>query len=306
MQYTNRFNLPAALHDAIVNDDYSKGDSEYSVTELITHPRIVLLQRLNKERLVVDISDRIPALLGKTLHKMCELAAREGEITEERFFAEVCGVKISGQVDLQIPLKDGTWEINDYKLTSVYSVMSEKVEWEQQLNTYDYLAHLNGKEVSCLKIIAIMKDWQRKLVGVKAGYPESQVAVVEIRRWSRAEQKAFVEGRVLMHRNALRALDGEITLDYCSDHDRWLRDTRWALMKEGRQAAVRLYDNQEEADRARDQAGDGHYIQHRPGTPTRCVGNYCMVSQWCRQHAEYLQRGSDPQPDQSGSGGSTG
>lgn len=296
MRYTNTYNLPATLYNAITNDDYSKGDSEFSVTELITHPRIVLLQRLNREHIVVDISDRIPSLLGKTLHKICEDNAKDGEITEERFFATVNGVKISGQVDLQIPQGDGTWEINDYKLTSVYSVMSEKIEWEQQLNIYDYLAHLNGREVSAMKIIAIMKDWQRKMAAVKAGYPVAQVVVVPIRKWSRAEQKAFVEKRVDIHIRAKAAVDGSVPLDYCSDSDRWIRDTKWALMKEGRSSAVKLYDNQESAERDL-AAGAGDRIDYRPGTPTRCDGDYCLVSRWCSQY----QRPSPP-PDQSDRG----
>lgn len=290
MRYTNNHNLPAALHDAIVNDDYSKGDSEYSVTELITHPRIVILQRLNRDHIVVDIVDRIPSLLGKVLHKICEGAAKEGEITEERFFATVEGVKISGQVDLQIPKPDGTWEINDYKLTSVYSVMSEKIEWEQQLNMYAHLARLNGKEVSSLKIIAIMKDWQRKLVGLKAGYPSSQAVVVNIPVWPAAEQERFVRERVTLHMKAARAVDEAGTVDYCSDGDRWLRDTKWALMKEGRQSAVKLYDNQEAAERDL-AAGAGDRIEFRRGTPTRCVGDYCLVSRWCAQHRSYMESG---------------
>lgn len=290
MRYTNNHNLPAALHDAIVNDDYSKGDSEYSVTELITHPRIVILQRLNRDHIVVDIVDRIPSLLGKVLHKICEGAAKEGEITEERFFATVEGVKISGQVDLQIPKPDGTWEINDYKLTSVYSVMSEKIEWEQQLNMYAHLARLNGKEVSSLKIIAIMKDWQRKLVGLKAGYPASQAVVVNIPVWPAAEQERFVRERVTLHMKAARAVDEAGTVDYCSDGDRWLRDTKWALMKEGRQSAVKLYDNQEAAERDL-AAGAGDRIEFRRGTPTRCVGDYCLVSRWCAQHRSYMESG---------------
>lgn len=296
MRYTNNHNLPAALHDAIVNDDYSKGDSEYSVTELITHPRIVILQRLNRDHIVVDIADRIPSLLGKVLHKICEGAAKPGEITEERFFATVEGVKISGQVDLQIPKDDGTWEINDYKLTSVYSVMSEKIEWEQQLNMYAHLARLNGKEVSALKIIAIMKDWQRKFVGLKAGYPQAQAVVVNIPVWPAAEQARFVAERVVLHRKAARAVDEAGSVDYCSDGDRWLRDTKWALMKEGRQSAVKLYDNQESAERDL-AAGAGDRIDFRPGTPTRCVGDYCLVSRWCAQHQRWLSESGGPAPE---------
>lgn len=283
MKYTNQHGLPAALYNAIVNDDYTKGDAEYSVTELITHPRIILLQRLNREHISVDISDRIPSLLGKTLHKICEDSAAPGDITEERFFAEIDGVKISGAVDLQTPLANGTWEINDYKLTKAYSVMDAKIEWEQQLNIYAYLAHLNGRTVSAMKIIAIIKDWQRKMVSIKPNYPEAQAVVVDIAHWGLARQAAYVKERIAIHRKALAALDGSVTLDYCSDNDRWVRDTKWALMKEGRSSAVRLYDRQEDAEAAL-AAGQGDRVVFRQGTATRCEGDYCQVSRWCQQY----------------------
>ena len=116
MEITNKYGLPEPLIRAVMDDEYDKGDAVLSVTQLITPPRIVLLQSLNADKLSVDAVDRIPALLGKTIHSIIEKGAMyfPGHMVEERLFIVVNGWKISGAVDLQIDHGDGTWEINDY------------------------------------------------------------------------------------------------------------------------------------------------------------------------------------------------
>ncbi len=299
MKITNRHRLPQAIVRAIENDEYDRGDSVISVTQLISPPRIVILQNLNADNLTQDAADRVPALLGTAVHKILEKGAEglPGHILEERLFLDVHGWKISGAVDLQIDHGDGTWSINDYKVTSVYSVMSDKPEWEQQLNFYAYLAYkAHGRVVTELRIIAILRDWQRKQSEIKADYPQSQVAVVDIPVWTIEEQEAFVEGRVLLHQSAQKAVDNGEPLVYCTNEERWLRDESWAVMKEGRKSAVKLYDKQEDAENACRELGEsvglnpGHYIEHRPGNYVRCSGGYCLVSGFCKQWQEELSR----------------
>lgn len=282
MRITNRHGLPEAIVRAVSNDEYDKGDSVLSVTQLISPPRIVLLQTLNEHNLEVDVADRVYALLGTAVHKVLERGAdgMSGYILEERLFLDVKGWKISGAVDVQIDHGDH-WEINDYKVTSVYSILSDKPEWEQQLNSYAYLAYkAHGRKVEKLKIIAILRDWQRKQADIKADYPQSQIVVVDIPLWPLEKQEAFIECRVLLHQAAKKAVDNGEPLVYCTDEERWVRNETWALMKEGRKSAVKLYDNKEDAEAA---SGGGHYVEHRRGDAVRCSGNYCLVSQFCKQ-----------------------
>lgn len=293
MNITNRFNLPATLLNAVKDDEYDRGDSVLSVTQLISSPRIVLLQDLNADNLTVDVVDRVPALLGTAVHKIIEKGSKDlpNHIVEERLFAEINGWKISGAVDLQIENWDFTWEINDYKVTSVYSVMDEKIEWIQQLNCYAYLSFLaHGRKVTSLKIIAILRDWQRKQAEIKADYPQSQVVAVDIPLWTYEEQDRFVHDRVSLHQSAKKMVDSGEGLPYCTDQERWLRGETWAVMKEGRKSAVKLHDTEEEARDTAERLGAGHSVEHRPGSPVRCAGNYCMVAQWCRQYQEELGR----------------
>lgn len=295
MKITNNHNLPLPIMNAVLDDEYDKGDSVLSVTQLISPPRIVLLQDLNADNLTVDVIDRVPALLGTAVHKIIEKGAKnlDKHIVEERMFLDVEGWKISGAVDLQIDKGDGTWAINDYKVTSVYSVMNEKPEWEQQLNCYAYLSRMaHGRTVSELKIIAILRDWQRKQTELKQDYPAGQVCSVDIALWPFEKQRDFVVSRVSLHQQAKKLLDEGLTIPYCTDQERWLRGEAWAVMKEGRKSAVKLYDNEEEAKRCVAElggtSGGTHSVEHRSGNPVRCSGNYCMVSQWCRQFQEEL------------------
>jgi hypothetical protein len=96
------------------------------------------------------------SLLGSALHVVMERGETSGWIKEERLFAEVDGVSISGAIDLQEEGESGI-TIYDYKFTSAWAVMQEKEEWTQQLNIYKWL-------VETVK--------QRKVVGLKTSHIE--------------------------------------------------------------------------------------------------------------------------------------
>jgi len=291
MKITNKFSLPETLVRAVMDDEYDKGDSVLSVTQLIAPPRIVVLQKLNEHNLMSDVVDRVPSLLGTAVHKIIEKGSKDvpGHIVEERLFSDVCGWKISGAVDLQIQKGDGAWEINDWKVTSVYSVLSDKPEWEQQLNCYAYLAgKSHGRNVTSLKIVAILRDWQRKQAEIKADYPQSQIVMVDIPVWTPDQQEAYITERVGLHQAAQKAVDTGEPVAYCTDQERWVRGESWALMKEGRKSAIKLYDNEEQAREDCSKSGGGHHVEHRRGSAVRCAGNYCLVSMWCRQWQEEL------------------
>lgn len=301
MRITNKHGLPETIVRAVQDDEYDKGDSVLSVTQLISPPRIVLLQNLNADNLEVDVADRVPALLGTAVHKILEKGSKDlpNYHLEERLFLEVEGWKISGAVDMQIDNGDGTWQINDYKVTGTYSVQSDKPEWEQQLNCYAYLSYKNhGRRVTSLKIIAILRDWMRKQAEIKPDYPQAQIVTIDIPVWPIELQEAFLRSRVILHQTAKKAVDSGEPLVYCTDEERWVRGETWALMKEGRKSAVKLYDNQEDATRAAKELGEsiglnpGHYVEHRAGSPIRCAGNYCLVAGYCRQWQGSLVQGS--------------
>lgn len=260
---TNRLALPEAIVQAVANDSYSPGKSDISVTGLLTPP---FQRKLRREvEVVEDVSDRIWALLGQLMHSLLERAHQgEGQV-ETRLYMPIEGWVVSGQFDLYT---DQTlW---DYKLTSVWSRLG-KPEWEWQLNFLRLLAAHNGMEVNALKIVTVYRDWTKSKT-FDGDYPKSQVEVIDIPVWPLEVAQERMAERVRLHQQP--------NPDPCSDEDRWKVDDIYALKKEGRKAAVRLYTSREEANSAAKALGKGHSVEYRPGAYKRCE-SYCNVAHSC-------------------------
>jgi len=281
MKITNKYNLPAALVNAMMRDDYSKGPSEYSVTGLLTPPKVALLREQYDDQIEIDVSDKMFTFLGTALHTVMESTVMPHNCTfEERLHATVDGTSISGAIDVQERGIFGT-TIWDYKVTSVWSVINEKSEWVEQLNMYKWLVEaLKGERVVGLKICAFLRDWSKNNRG--GNYPESSIVMVDIPMWTATETEAFIMARVNAHRKAKMARDFGEELPPCSDKERWMSETTFAVKREGRKTAIRVLTDIEEAkEMAVKEKG---YVETRIGEPRRCAGNYCQVSQWCNQY----------------------
>ena len=145
MKITNKFGFTKPFVDFIKNDKYSRGDADISVTSLIDSPRVALMRQKHQDEIEIDAVDQIWSLFGTSVHAILERSEDTMfSETEQRLYAEVNGWKFSGAIDRQeIDKKDGSVNIVDYKVTSVWSVIFGKVEWERQLNCYAYLCEQN-------------------------------------------------------------------------------------------------------------------------------------------------------------------
>ena len=259
---------------------YSKGAAQYSVTEIMSPPKIRRLRERFDAEMTQDVSDMLWSLLGSALHVVMERGETEGWTKEERLFAEVDGVKISGAIDLQEETPEGI-VIHDYKFTSAWAVMQEKEEWAQQLNIYKWLVEtVKGKKVVGLKICALVRDFNRH--DRKEGYPAAPIAVIDVPMWDAAKTLAYIQERLEMHREAKMRADFGEDLQACSDEERWMSETTYAVKREGRKTAIRVLKNLDEANEMA--AKEKGYVENRFGEPRRCTGNYCGVSQWCQQY----------------------
>jgi hypothetical protein len=106
--------------------------------------------------------------------------------------------------------------------------------------------------------------------------------MVDIPIWEMAVTEKFIRDRIEAHRQAKVAHDWGDELPLCTDADRWVRGDKWAVMKEGRKTAVRVYDNSEEAI-ALALTDSKFNVVERKGEPVRCTGNFCGVAAWCSQ-----------------------
>lgn len=263
MNLTNKAGLPDALVRAVSNDSYSRGDSDISTTQLIDSPLIRQLRIAHANEITEDVSDRIWALLGQSVHTILE-RANLGGLVEQRVGWTFEGRKLSGQFD---HLENGV--LTDYKVTSVWSVIYGKSSWEDQLNVLAYLCSLNSLEVNKLQIVAILRDWQQSK-SMDENYPKTQVVTVPVALWDVERQDAYIRERLAAHFNPSST---------CSDAERWKKEDTWAVMKKGRKSALRVLGSEEEA-KAWMQENGGDEIQHRPGSFNRCE-SYCSVRPFC-------------------------
>ena len=291
MKITNKFNVPETLVALATRDYYTKGKSDYSVTEIISPPRIQRLRRKHFEEIEQDVSDMLWMLLGTALHVVAERSEVSGHTNEERLSAGINGIILSGAIDLQKDDEDGV-TITDYKFTSAWALMNDKPEWEQQQNIYKYLVErVKKKPVKGLKICALIRDWSRRDAQNKPDYPQAPIQVIDIPMWTFDRTEAFIKERVEMHRDSKVSADWGDELPLCSEEERWVKQTTYAVKKDGRKTAIRVFDTQDEADDLLKEMPekDKGFIEIRKGEAVRCTGNFCGVSQWCNQYQNELK-----------------
>lgn len=224
---TNKYNLPQAFVRAIENDPYDKGDSQFSVTELIQPARIRALERQFESLIEEDVSERVFSLLGQSVHHILQRSAREGvDLVETRYFATFDGIKVSGQIDLLSNVGQEDASLTDWKVTRAYPFTTkggkgQKPDWAQQMNMQLELIRQNGLDAKHLFIVGILRDWAAKHLNpafkmhYMPGYPEAEVSVVRIPIMEREKIRDFILKRIEAHQKA----DQQLPL--CTVEETW-------------------------------------------------------------------------------------
>lgn len=289
MQVTNVHNLPEPLVTLARREYYSKGAAQYSVTEIMSPPKIRRMREKYDDQIVMDVSSMLWSLLGSALHVVMERGETSGWIKEERLFAEVDGVSISGAIDLQEEGEGGI-TIYDYKFTSAWAVMQEKEEWTQQLNIYKWLVEtVKQRKVVGLKICAMVRDYSKH--DLREAYPAAPICVIDVPLWDSVKTEMYIRERLEMHRESKMRADFEEDLQNCSNEERWMSETTFAVKREGRKTAIRVFKTIEEATELAEK--EKGYVETRLGEPKRCTGDFCGVSQWCAQYQGELSSRPD-------------
>jgi len=293
MELTNISNLPKAIERAVKNDPYDSSGSNISTTRLIAPPRIRVLEQRNFDLIKEDVSDRIFSLLGQSVHHIIERAKLKIDISERRLFykddAITNGWTLSGQFDYLT--RDGN--LIDFKVTSAWAALDAltngKDEWENQLNVLDFLCRKNQKDltrykkeikVKSLSIMAILRDWSKLKVMQSDNYPRKQVVMIPVRRWSEEQQEIYVKTRIKLHQDAEQSKE----LPMCTAKERWRKEDSYAVMKDNRKTAWRVFATREEAVQfllsQKMIEGKGCSIVFRKGEDVRCQ-HYCRVNEFC-------------------------
>jgi hypothetical protein len=223
MKFTNQYNLPEPFYTALVRDTYRK-EGHVSATGIIRPPQMAYLEAKHDDEIVVDAADQIWMLQGDSIHVVLERANVDNALQEERLRMKVRGWTVTGKPDLLEP--DGT--LSDYKVTSVFSfLLSDKLEWEQQLNIYAALYWAHGFDVKKLQIVGILRDWVERRAQVEADYPAKPVQVKAVPLWPHEQTATYIRERVELHQKAL--MDG--IFPECSLRERWANREMWCAKK---------------------------------------------------------------------------
>lgn len=315
---TNVTNLPAAIVEAVKNDAYNRGDADISITELLSPPRQVALQREFEDRIVTDAADGLFALFGKMGHSIIEHAAldanaagRYAGIPEKRLYASVKNWIISGAMDSLViyRLDDGTYRIDDYKFTSVYvykihqegRLRNRITDWFEQLNMYRWLCQQNGYDVTQLQLVLMFRDWSILESKRNSDYPRQQVATIKAPVFGLPNITIRINERVEAHQQAQQYLDvygQDESFTRCTDPETWKKDNSYAVKKEGRKSALKVESSYEQAmdwavrndyakviiedQDSRAELNEKIFIEERKGEYIRCA-NYCDVADFCEQ-----------------------
>lgn len=123
---------------------------------------------------------------------------------------------------------------------------------------------MNGLDVRRCRFIALLKDHSKSKAKTDATYPQSPVFVYEF-EVTPEELTATgdrIKAKVQDIEEAEQTADDDI--DPCTAEERWADGDKYAVMKNGRKTAVRVFDTQANADACAGELGNSHYVEHRP------------------------------------------
>jgi hypothetical protein len=244
------------------------------------------LKRRHQGEADEDVADRVWAIFGTAVHDVLRRAqGTEDQLQENWLSVPIVGdYELSGIFDLY---DDSTGTVTDYKTAGTIKWLKREFDdYRQQVLAYCWMLRENGFDARNGEVVMLLRDWSKSKARFDKDYPKHQVQKVS---WS-FEDSDFeaIEGHIMRWFAAVTQQEklSDEKLEPCSPDQRWHRDDKWAVKKEGRKTAVRVYDNKNDAyQRAAGenrQAGkdDLFYVEFREGEDTKCSG-YCPVAQFC-------------------------
>jgi hypothetical protein len=164
--------------------------------------------------------------------------------------------------------------------------MSEKYEWEVQVNMYAWLVEMvKNVRVTDVGVVAVLRDWNKKESETRESYPPP-IKEVPITLWSMADREQYISRQIAIHSASDFALETDGELPECTAEQMWEKPTTYAVKKVGNKRATNVFNTKEEAEVKMENLGKGYEIEIREGERTRCA-SYCLVSKFCNQYEQW-------------------
>lgn len=276
MKVTNKLNLPAAFVNAVSTARHNAAGC-FSATTLNKGAKEIILSDRHFDEITVDAADSVWAVWGTAVHALLE-SQPDNNFHEEYFKVPVSNSFVTGQVD-SYDMENGV--INDWKTASVWKVQfNDFSDWRRQGLTYAWLLQQSGLEVKKCRFVALLKDHSKTKAKNDSSYPQSPVFIYEfdVTAADMEETAARILTKVQEIESAYKLDDDAI--EPCSAEERWADGEKWAVMKNGRKTAVKVFDNQLDADAMAGEMGNAYYVEHRPAISRKC-GGYCNCKEFC-------------------------
>ena len=276
MIVSNRLNLPAAFVKAVSTTRHNEAGC-FSATTLNKGAKEIILTDRHFDEITVDAADSVWAVWGTAVHALLE-SQPDNNFHEESFKVPVSNSFVTGQVD-SYDMEYGV--INDWKTASVWKVQfNDFKDWRAQGLTYAWLLQQSGLEVKKCRFVALLKDHSKTKAKTDSSYPQSPVFIYEfdVTAADMEETAARILAKVQEIESAYKLDDDAI--EPCSAEERWADGEKWAVMKNGRKTAIKLFDNSADADAMAGEMGNAYYVEHRPAISRKC-GDYCNCKDFC-------------------------
>ena len=279
----NELGLPQAFINAL-NLERHNAKGEYSATTLLHSVRETILTDRHFDEIEVDVADCVWQIWGTAVHLIFERAGIEGFV-EERFEVPVSNSKVTGRVDLYDLQNEIVY---DWKTASVYKwTFADFDDWDKQGLIYAWLMKQNGLNVKEIRFVALLKDHSKSKARKESDYPQKPAMVHTVKVTDKAleEIENFIKAKVPELEKAELLLDEDLPL--CTDEEKWASPSKFAVMKEGRKSAIRLFDTKEEAEGNMSALG-GTHIEERKSEARKCL-DYCVCRNYCPFYKKMIE-----------------
>jgi len=275
------------------HNKYIRIGSDCSVTEIMSAPQFVHLRDRHRPKIIsTDLNNEMASISGTAVHSAIQRYLRmEANVSnkwliERKMVSIINGVRVAGKFDALRDLE----HLYDIKTTRVWKYIFGGVkEFEQQLNLYDYMLFLDGFNIQTLTIMMYMWDWQIGKVWEK-NYPKERIMILPIKKWSRKEQKDYIEDRVKKWVDAEPLKDKD--LPHCTLDERWAEKEEHKLYRlPTAKRCTKTFNTIVGAKSYQDvcktndkKSWNQSVIKTVRAKPWKRCENFCQVSQFCNQY----------------------